>query len=555
MLFLKMAGQRRGRRHLARVALSLLALLPTTTALISVAAEPNVSVRGQVVDSLTGQPLPARVYLRSAAGRWFFPRSDSPAGSAIEYRKERQPGSTEMHTTLSAHPFVVELPPGDYTITVERGKEYLPQERQLHVEQKPLEVKVELRRWIDMAALGWYSGDTHVHRLLEELPNVMLAEDLNLALPLSYWVTAADTPPKSGNKNTGVDLRAEPILVDAAHVIYPVNTEYEIFTVGEKRHTLGAVFILGHRTPLEAGVPPVANIGVEARRQSALLDLDKHSWPWSLMLVPVMQVDLFELANNHVWRTEFGFRQWTIDTLPRYMHVETDAQGLTEWGWIDFGWQTYYALLNCGFRLRPTAGTASGVHPVPLGFGRVYVHQPQGFSYQSWMHDLNAGRSFVTTGPMLLVQIDGQDPGYTFAATPGRTFQITGAATSVVPLDRIEIVVSGQILQTLAPANRPTPQGGYESPLAANVTLDTSGWIALRTFEKRPDGRVRFAHTSPVHVDIPDRPLRPRREEVAYFIERIEQEIERNRSVLPENALAEYGQALRAYQQIMKTAR
>jgi hypothetical protein len=555
MLFLKVAGQLSIRRGLARVALSLLALLPTATALISAAAEPNVSVRGQVVDSLTGQPLAARVYLRSAAGRWFFPRSDSPAGSAIEYRKERQPGSTEMHTTLSAHPFVVELPPGDYTLTVERGKEYLPLERQLHVEQKPLEVKVELRRWIDMAARGWYSGDTHVHRLLEELPNVMLAEDLNVALPLSYWVTAADTPPKSGNKNTGVGLRAEPILVDATHVIYPVNTEYEIFTVGEKRHTLGAVFILGHRTPLEAGVPPVANIGVEARRQGALLDLDKHSWPWSLMLVPVMQVDLFELANNHVWRTEFGFRQWTIDTLPRYMHVETDTQGLTEWGWIDFGWQTYYALLNCGFRLRPTAGTASGVHPVPLGFGRVYVHQPQGFSYQSWMRDLNAGRSFVTTGPMLLVQIDGQDPGHTFAATPGRTFQITGTATSAVPLDRIEIVVSGQILQTLAPANRPTPQGGYESPLESNVTLDTSCWIALRTFEKRPDGRVRFAHTSPVHVDFPDRPLRPRREEVAYFIERIEQEIERNRSVLPENALAEYGQALRAYQQIMKTAR
>ena len=89
----------------------------------------------------------------------------------------------------------------------------------------------------------------------------------------------------------------------------------------------------------------------------------------------------------------------------------------------------------------------------------------------------------------------------------------------------------------------------------AEAKPDFLGRIALRTFEKRPDGRVRFAHTSPVHVDIPDRPLRPRREEVAYFIERIEQEIERNRSVLPENALAEYGQALGAYQQIMKTAR
>ena len=26
-----------------------------------------------------------------------------------------------------------------------------------------------------------------------------------------------------------------------------------------------------------------------------------------MMLVPVMPVDLFELSNNHVWRTKFGF--------------------------------------------------------------------------------------------------------------------------------------------------------------------------------------------------------------------------------------------------------
>ena len=58
-----------------------------------------------------------------------------------------------------------------------------------------------------------------------------------------------------------------------------------------------------------------------------------------------------------------------------------------------------YALLNCGFRLRPTAGTASGVHPVPLGFGRVYVHLPDGFDYAAWMKGLGAGRSFVTAAP------------------------------------------------------------------------------------------------------------------------------------------------------------
>ena len=109
------------------------------------------------------------------------------------------------------------------------------------------------------------------------------------------------------------------------------------------------------------------------------------------------------------------------------MKVERDARGFTERGWIDFGFQNYYALLDCGFRLRPTAGTASGVHPVPLGFGRVYVHldPEQGFDGAAWLQGLNQGRSFVTTGPMLLVTLDGQDPG---AVLPRGSDRLQGRA-------------------------------------------------------------------------------------------------------------------------------
>jgi len=47
----------------------------------------------------------------------------------------------------------------------------------------------------------------------------------------------------------------------------------------------------------------VTPIAERARAEGALLDLDKHDWPWSMALVPVMGVDLYELANNHIWRT------------------------------------------------------------------------------------------------------------------------------------------------------------------------------------------------------------------------------------------------------------
>ncbi|HUT90958.1 MAG TPA: CehA/McbA family metallohydrolase [Thermoguttaceae bacterium] len=521
-------------------------------------AQATVLVRGEVVDAQSGAPLAARVYVRTSDGQWLFARSASPEGTAVEYRKERSPESVEMHTTVSAHPFLVDAPPGRLTIRVERGKEYSPVERTVDVGREPPPLlKFELARWIDMAALGWYSGDTHVHRSLEELPNLLVAEDLNVGLPLSYWVTTADTPPGSGPKSTAKDVACEPIYIDPTHVIYPVNTEYEIFTVAGKRHTLGAVFALGHKTPFEAGVPPVGPIAEEARRQGALLDLDKHSWPWSLMLVPVMQVDLFELANNHVWRTEFAFRKWTIEMAPEYQGLQIDEQGFTEWGWIDFGFQTYYALLNCGFRMRPTAGTASGVHPVPLGFGRVYVHLPGGFSYEKWMEGLGAGRSFVTTGPMLMVEVEGQPPGATIRQEDAakRTYRITGQAVSSEPLRPIEIVAGGEVVRRIPAANRKTARGAYESPIEAGVELDGSSWIAVRAFEDRPDKRIRFAHSSPVHVDVPGKPLRPRREEVDYLIRRMKEEIERNGDVLRPEGLQEYREALRAYEDLAATAR
>jgi hypothetical protein len=461
-----------------------------------------------------------------------------------------------MHTTLSPHPFVIDLPPGRCTITVERGKEYFPESQTVTVGKQPLEARFRLRRWVDMAKLGWYSGDTHVHRTLDELPNVMLAEDLNVAFPLLSWVTEAFVSPRSGPRGAPGEVEAKAIPVDATHVIWPRNTEYEIFTVDKKRHTLGAFFVLNHQTVFEQGVPPVRPIAERARREGGLIEMDKHNWPWSMALVPVLRPDLYELANNHVWRTEFGFPAFG-EPAPEYMGVQRTAKGFTEGGWIDYGFQNYYALLNCGFRLRPTAGTASGVHPVPLGFGRVYVHCPDGFGYDAWLRGLKEGRSFVTTGPMLQVQVNGQGLGHVFRAAEGEggEYQLKGVAQASHPLGRIEVIVNGEVVRTLTPPSRKTERGSYESAIETKLTITGSSWLAVRCFEDRPDRRVRFAHSAPFHVEVAGKPLRPRRAEVEFLIRRVEEQIARSAEVLPKAAIEEYREALRAYQELARGAR
>lgn len=531
-------------------------LLVNAAILVSQSArgEEQLTLRGVIVDAETNRPIAGRLYIQDQRGRFFHAKSSAADGSAVEYSKKPGPQSIEVHTTLSAHPFVAQLPPGKYALTAERGKEYCGATVNVELTKDAAEVRLPLRRWVDMSSLGWYSGETHVHRSMKDLPNAMLADDLNVALPLTHWVTRAYTPPSQGDKNSAA-VAAELVQVDATHVIYPLNTEYEIFTVGDKRHTLGAIFALNQKTVLTDGVPPVRPIAEHVHREGGLLELDKHNWPWSMMLVPVMKVDLYELTNNHVWRTEFAFKQFGESPAP-YMNVEQDEHGLTERGWLDFTFQTYYALLNCGFRLRPTAGTATGVHPVPLGFGRVYVHLPDGFSYDAWMKGLDAGRSFVTTGPMLVVTANGQPAGTTFQVERGQPSRIRlqGWVKSEHPLSRIEIISSQGVLQVMKPQPQQADAGAFSTDIDATLEFSESTWIAVRCYEQLPNGREGFAHTSPTHVDVADKPLRPRKAEVQYLVDRIRREIERNTGVLTEAALAEFHEALSVYTTIAATA-
>lgn len=520
---------------------------------------------GEVIDSLTRQAIPARVYVEDAAGKAWFVASGAGNGSAIAYQEQWVPmaGSAERHTTISADGFRAELPPGSYTIRIERGKEYLPLTAQVLVGDQPQRQVFPLVRWIDMVGRGWYSGETHVHRRLSELPNVMRAEQLNVAFPVTFWTIAADQPPDlkpSSLRSQGPspfgpreDVGAMPLRLDDECLIFPRNTEYEIFSVNGRPHTLGAMFLLNHRSVFSQTAPPVAGIARQARDEGALIDLDKHSWPWSMMLVAVAGVDLFELANNSVWRTQFGFGQ-VNQPLPPWAEFESAGpQTLTEWGWLNYGFEVYYALLNCGFRLTPTAGTASGVHPVPLGYSRVYVKTGAPLDPDRWLRGLRDGNSFVTTGPMLMVQVDGQDAGrdLLFDANAKPTVEVKIESVSASPVAAIEILVNGEVIRTLNPRPERTAEEAWSCKVSESITIDETSWLAVRSIEPQPDGRRRFAHTAPWHLRLGEQPIRPRAEQVEYFIALMEAEVRRNRGVLSPEGLAEFEQALEVYRRLL----
>jgi hypothetical protein len=109
--------------------------------------------------------------------------------------------------------------------------------------------------------------------------------------------------------------------------------------------------------------------------------------------------------------------------------------------------EIYYHLLNCGLRLPPSAGSASGVLPNPVGYNRVYVHAGAELSYAKWWAALRAGQCFVTNGPLLRVEVADKLPGHVFTAPEGRevVLDVRVKLTTRDPLPFLEIVKNGEV--------------------------------------------------------------------------------------------------------------
>ena len=88
-------------------------------------------LRGEIRDADTGEPVAARVYLRAIEnGERHVVGTSAPSGSAVVYDVRRRPNSFEVHTSVSAHPFEIELPcDARYRLTIDGsadGKNAIP---------------------------------------------------------------------------------------------------------------------------------------------------------------------------------------------------------------------------------------------------------------------------------------------------------------------------------------------------------------------------------------------------------------------------------------------
>ncbi|MCW5979118.1 MAG: carboxypeptidase regulatory-like domain-containing protein [Bryobacteraceae bacterium] len=454
------------------------------------------SLSVEVRDRKTGEVVPARAYLTDSSGGFHAPPG------AIRYEKNK-----ERHFITDGR-FEVALPAGEYSLTVERGLEYRPQTHPVRIgDDGPAKLEVRLERWVAMNEQGWYSADLHNHRKVEEMPQLLPAEDLNLAPTLTDWIWEGkpiSTPPA-----TDETIRR----VDAMHVFSVLDKEIERLKQGP-----GAVDLLGLRKviPFEGNwlYPPNDRFADLARRQGGYVDAEKILWRDAPALAALGLVDFAGIVHNHFNRhgVELETDPWGMS--PKYRPEFNTVAGMPLWAM-----DVYYKFLNCGFRIAVSGGSASGVKAAPLGYNRVYVKLDEPFSYDAFFRALKRGRSFATNGPIVSFTVDGKIPGDEIdLPAGGGTVKVSADARSLGALDRLDVVYKGRVVRTLR-----GDRGARQLNAVFELPVKESGWIAARAMEK-PGATIRFAQTSPVWVKAGgDRGIVP--EDARFFLDWIDREL------------------------------
>ena len=439
-------------------------------------------VRVDVRVSVAGEATPARVRFVAADGRYLPP---------LGHREEINPGLFEDTgaglllggDTYAYVPgaFQIDLPLGGVEVEVIKGFDHRPVRRQLVVEPGFHDLAIEIERLIDLRAAGWRAADTHVHFLAPSTALLQAAaEDVTFVHLLATQL---------GDEFTNV-----PDLVWGAQAD-PDGRHFLIVGTENRQNLLGHLGLLGARHPI---LPLASGGGPEGRIGGALTELlgdwaDRCHAEGGLVVAAHFPLPLAEIAADIV--------AGKIDAV----EMQTFAPGLDNPSILE-----WYRFLNCGYRVPVLGGTDKMSAEMPLGAIRTYARlDPDAApTFEAWSAAVRAGRTFATSGPVIELSVDGHEPGDVLAlpASGGRLEAHVHARAAQPVIGAVELVMNGRVV-----ARQDAPQGSEDLRLAATIDVDAGAWIAARSLSDHEIHSAYLtsmaAHTSPVYVDVADRPL------------------------------------------------
>jgi hypothetical protein len=428
------------------------------------------------------------------------------------------------------------LPPGKYKVSFTRGPEYLVQTKELVVPNgvDSIEATFQLKRWINMAKLGWFSADHHLHAAgcshyespeegvrPEDMWRQVVGEDLNLASVLSWGPGWYHQKQFFTGKTS--DLTTQKNMM-----------RYDVEVSGFPSSHAGHLVLLRLK---EDDYPGTAAI---------------EDWPsWTL---PVLQ-----WAKGQDAVTGYAHSGWGLQPLneketklPNYIMPKMDGIGANEYivtvtlNVVDFysagdtpaPWELnmWYHTLNAGFRPRLSGETDFPcIYDERVGIARTYFKSDKKLDYDSYITALKSGRTYVSEGNVHIIDfsVNGLEAGTQnseLRLTKAQPVTVSarvaallpeqqdeyGATIAQRPLDRhpfwniersrigksrkvrVELIVNGEAVDT----TEIVADGGWKN-VQFQYPLKGSSWVALRVYPS--------AHSNPVFVILNNKPIAVRK--------------------------------------------
>ncbi|WP_018612392.1 CehA/McbA family metallohydrolase [Segetibacter koreensis] len=429
----------------------------------------------------------------------------------------------------------VQLPSGKYNVTFTKGPEYIPQTVQMTIPSgvHSFGVTFKLKRWVNMAKLGWFSADHHVH-----------------AAGCSHYESPEEgvKPKDMWRQAMGEDLNVAAVLAWG-----PSWYHQKTFFTGHDDPLSTSTNIM--RNDVEVSGFPSSHAG-----HIVLLRLKEDDYPgttkieeWPSWTLPVLTWAKSQNAVVGYAHSGWGLEptQSTKD-LPNYIPPKMDGIGANEYvvtvtqNVVDFysagdtpaPWELnmWYHSLNCGFTTRLSGETDFPcIFDERVGLARSYFKTDNNLNYDGYVAALKKGRCYVSDGSSHIIDfsVNGVEAGTNdsrVSLNGKETVKITakvaanlseqqdqaGAAIAQRALTeqpywnlerarigttrkvRVELIVNGEPVDTTEIA-----ADGNWKDVSFTYPVSNSSWMALRIYPS--------SHTNPVFVIVNDKPVHVRK--------------------------------------------
>jgi hypothetical protein len=495
-----------------RIATAILLVLLLQPAVLRASGQLEI----RVIDRDTGQPLAVRMHLKNAKGTPVKPPGVPALGDHFVFDGK----------------ILLRLPNGGYEFLIERGPEYLERTGHFQIENFADDSKtIDLKRFVDMAKEGWYSGDLDVDRPQKDLELLMRADDAHV-VPLVTWSNKKNPWVKQPLPKTAMTQFNGTFFYSllGGELIAPGNT-FRLFKLDKPLDFANAEESKTGENAL-GSLPWLPVVEKARREQNAWVDVGAFFARDLPIWIAAGQIDSIQLANRHLERE--GVLDNEAGGWPRDLTSYPKPQGNGRWSQ-----EIYYHLLNCGLKVPPTAGSGSGINNNPVGYNRVYVNvgvrdgnqsgadktasgeqghgdpiDSDSVTWDRWWSSLKAGRATITNGPLIRPDVQGQLPGYVFKVDDGGSLELPIALTLSTreKIRYLEVIKNGR---SEIEANLDDFQAsGGKLP---NIKFDASGWFLVRAITDNSK-TYRYATTAPYYVEFGYHP-RVSRSSVQFFLD------------------------------------